>query len=747
MVTGYDLSVQLWNINDGSNLIQVQPQLYSTTLAHTYANLPRSISTVTYETVNYGEQKHTRKYIFIGNEYGNICGYQEANSAIEDVPVMFFRIGDTTKNQVEYYRSLAEENEGITTNKDPHLRSFVKQMIHKKHSKKPTAPVGPAPSSNKFIDTKSLSTVSRHDVFDREGLACTDHAVLWVKYIENSPNLLVAYLSGTVTFWNLEKNVRTHDLSFADMGPVLEGMKLKTSDKILTEPPEAVAKYLPTPGTVPAASTAEDNNRPEDPVSEGADANVLNEVPFADLTVKIPNSSDVSENPSSEPMQLKKAVVKLQTQRRVSAAFLHKARVKKEAPINLPTVAESLIPSLPPASDVAGAVPSDNIPVAVSDSGPVAPSSVVEVFGSVSVLDDISSLGAKSDEFIGLTEPSSEVRAPAVLPPLAHGKRRDSAAAVVKSFNPNRKNVLLPRRSVSMNVSDNYGSVELDAYQQPHNPLNKSSVSSASTTSLDSPSHPLQVTNSVQSIVSNATDGSSYSSSTMATNDPTAQQFDESFHSAPKITVECVAVLIDAQVIIGACSDKYMRFWDLSSHHILCSCCYYHRTDAEQEALNKNHSNETAGHSHHHHRHHTFLHKNGAVLGGTMRHHQHHHHNGKQGSGTGDEAGHAHKQKSKTDSAPVDEVLRLLKVSDSEDLLIGAYDNGVIRLWSIQSYSIVTLRSLLSKHQNKDVNDGTAKDNNFGYGLAISPITLLFEWTAHRSPILSSKYLTSNVAV
>ncbi len=73
---------------------------------------------------------------------------------------------------------------------------------------------------------------------------------------------------------------------------------------------------------------------------------------------------------------------------------------------------------------------------------------------------------------------------------------------------------------------------------------------------------------------------------------------------------------------------------------------------------------------------------------------------------------------------------------------LGAYDNGMIRLWSIQSYSVTTLRSLLTKHLNQEAVNGThnTHDNSsFGYGLAISPITLLFEWMAHSSPILSSK--------
>lgn len=41
IVTSHDLSIQFWNFNDGTNLIQLQPQLYSTTLAHLYSSAPK----------------------------------------------------------------------------------------------------------------------------------------------------------------------------------------------------------------------------------------------------------------------------------------------------------------------------------------------------------------------------------------------------------------------------------------------------------------------------------------------------------------------------------------------------------------------------------------------------------------------------------------------------------------------------------------------------------------------------------
>jgi hypothetical protein len=106
----------------------------------------------------------------------------------------------------------------------------------------------------------------------------------------------------------------------------------------------------------------------------------------------------------------------------------------------------------------------------------------------------------------------------------------------------------------------------------------------------------------------------------------------------------------------GACSDKYLRFWDLETHHILCSCLYYHVPDPPASEANAappaSHSDPVLG-SKHHRRHH---------------HHQHH--------GAHKKVPHLHNLPpshagSKTVAA--DEVLRIVKVSDCEDLLIGTY--------------------------------------------------------------------------
>ncbi len=134
IVTAYDLSVQLWNINDGVNLMQLQPQLYSTTLAHVYANLPRGITSVSYEMVlaGGGEKKAPRKLILIGTEHGNVCGYHESNSVVDDVPVMFLRLSDQSKDLTALYAAGSGNPGGEQpAETKSNLKVLVKSLINK----------------------------------------------------------------------------------------------------------------------------------------------------------------------------------------------------------------------------------------------------------------------------------------------------------------------------------------------------------------------------------------------------------------------------------------------------------------------------------------------------------------------------------------------------------------------------------------------------------------------------------------
>lgn len=303
-MTGCDLSVQFWNVNDGVNLLHLQPQLYSTTLAHVYANLPRSITAVSYEVVRAGDKRVPKKLIFVGTEHGNVCAYQEASSFVDDVPVVFLRVSDASKDHTSAHKAAAAAA-AESPGKGGNLKHLVKSLIRvtKVAPARPAAAHVSSVSSHSHEDdslahhtgvhghgihrsgTESgehtdkdfcfvLTAVLCADKLEKERLSSTDSAVLWMRHIESPPLMLVAYASGLVTFWDLERHVRVHDLPLGELGPVLAGMKLKGEKQLAQAqggaeqdaapgdaeqmvPPTAPV-HVPTP---PAAADANSSNK------------------------------------------------------------------------------------------------------------------------------------------------------------------------------------------------------------------------------------------------------------------------------------------------------------------------------------------------------------------------------------------------------------------------------------------------------------------------------------------------------
>ncbi len=83
---------------------------------------------------------------------------------------------------------------------------------------------------------------------------------MWTKLIGNAPVLMVGYASGLVTFWDLERCVRTHDLPLnPDLGPVLIGMRLR-AEKVAHGSASSDAPQLHSEAALEEAS-----NPPSDP--------------------------------------------------------------------------------------------------------------------------------------------------------------------------------------------------------------------------------------------------------------------------------------------------------------------------------------------------------------------------------------------------------------------------------------------------------------------------------------------------
>lgn len=159
-----------------------------------------------------------------------------------------------------------------------------------------------------------------------------------------------------------------------------------------------------------------------------------------------------------------------------------------------------------------------------------------------------------------------------------------------------------------------------------------------------------------------------------------------------KSTVETAVVYSNPLVLIGACSDKLIRFWDMESGRVLCSCKYWEdNSETENKSPNRRSSSIRSQ-------------SNINIL---LR--------GK-----------------KSKKVAEEETLRYLTLSDMENLLIGAFDHGLVRVWNVNAHVLKNLKKLYDSQKNT-VN--TVK------GLGITPIQLVSEWVAHNTIILSIAYV------
>eukprot|EP01035_Chromulina_nebulosa_P023791 gene23791-30858_t len=99
IAVGYDSSVQLINFLDGTSLLTIFPQLYSTALAYKFATPSASgITHVSYETAYVGADFTPKKLLFLGTSAGNLCGYNEYHAKVEEVPI-FFWMSENSNNR------------------------------------------------------------------------------------------------------------------------------------------------------------------------------------------------------------------------------------------------------------------------------------------------------------------------------------------------------------------------------------------------------------------------------------------------------------------------------------------------------------------------------------------------------------------------------------------------------------------------------------------------------------------------
>jgi len=136
------------------------------------------------------------------------------------------------------------------------------------------------------------------------------------------------------------------------------------------------------------------------------------------------------------------------------------------------------------------------------------------------------------------------------------------------------------------------------------------------------------------------------------------------------VAITCVTALRIQKIAIGACSDFIIRFWDLETGKVLCSCPF-----------------DDTPHS-----------------------------------------THASTNNSEFVDAVPSSMLMCFSTNENQDILVGGYTNGDVKVWIVSFQSLTSLR-----FQERDF---------LLTGLAVPPLQLLSEWNAHGSAVLRMEYIT-----
>ncbi|KAJ1443337.1 hypothetical protein B484DRAFT_389616, partial [Ochromonadaceae sp. CCMP2298] len=150
--------------------------------------------------------------ILVGTAQGNLCGYQELHSVIEEVPVFFLRLGD--------FAPLDRTGQTGRLGAGPHHPHYPHPehpptSVHRVQGHGPGQGRGHGqgnqvyPEAARTLATSQAQAAARSQALSTA--ASTASAVLWMQSLSPS-TIMVGYQSGKVVLWDLEKQTRLEDL-------------------------------------------------------------------------------------------------------------------------------------------------------------------------------------------------------------------------------------------------------------------------------------------------------------------------------------------------------------------------------------------------------------------------------------------------------------------------------------------------------------------------------------------------------
>ena len=132
------------------------------------------------------------------------------------------------------------------------------------------------------------------------------------------------------------------------------------------------------------------------------------------------------------------------------------------------------------------------------------------------------------------------------------------------------------------------------------------------------------------------------------------------------IRINFAVVLKMEKVAIGSCSDDLIRIWDLDNGRVICSCSSLSKAMHAKAAAAQRNSN------------------------------------------------------ARRECNELSQQLTCLCTNEKQDVLVGGYETGEVRVWLIYHPSILNLKTTLQQD-----------------GLTVPPLQLLAEWSAHTTAIFT----------
>lgn len=743
-------SVSFFNLHDGTYLFQVQPQLLSpifSASSHPSGSKHIVVTNLAYDTYTASQasdgqgaaevENNGVKALLLCTELGGVCIYHEGGAHIDSLPAAFLRLPPAAEEGEVQYLGGGSSGPPPSAPKPGSLSKLVKNLMRGSkltaaatigEIKEPVPPSASRRASVKSPGPRKISVLtaqkgSLSDYGEADGALTSGGAVIFAKVLSPSPHCLVSFSSGRFVLFDLQHDKKLGDVNLRAGGARLSTLKQGGGGRLAQGEGDVEGARL-SGLTLPEVHDI--HLGAGEAAKAGASSGAGEKVAVGDIAPNaLPRAMDDSSPlPTAQDVANRKTSLLLPR-----AASSHVPGVNKDTR-RASALRGGFVGVLEEASATAqvadvqggdgdkGDVKEENSREGEKKNRKTARAKKLKevTLKAVDALD-------QSDSDPELCSSASATRAtiaspveraassqplPSSVPPQPS---LGASASVITQRRDSAALTMLKHRSLFAPASE-----PLKEEESAHEGLDlpKDAGDSTSAPKPRAPPRKFSV-HTMRRWTVRLPEGEGSSSSSLAEGAGNAGRGDHppmasssipfaaaaprpSHHAEPvvpttqRISVDAMVTMPRAGVILGACSDRTLRFWDATGDMSpLCTLSYLPPHIVQQiQVLN------------------AWRPINGKLDAEALLPH---------------------------------EVCKVLAVSDSEDVVLGGFESGRISVWSVHLYSLQTLKTLVKKHIFTCQMSGVHKDFGEGVSLALSPLTLIGDWQAHPSPLLALDYV------